>query len=427
MAIVSAASTAKLNITPTVVQPDRFNPSDVGTNVELLHDFKTTNTTASTSGFVRTNTGKSSGKYYFEISWENAQIGTGSVGCGLVQDSLANTSNTYTTNQAWAVWGRNAGARHNSVNAHSFASEASERWGFAVDLDAGELWIWDHNASAWLQGDPEAGTSPTWSNLSGTLHPYAQPWYHTGSGSPEVTIHTSYKSLSRAVPDGFIAGWPSGDPYFSSVVLLLPFDGTDGDTTTTDFSSSAHTLTFNSTAQIDDAQAKFGSTSLWCDGNSDYVTTPSSSDFEFGTGDFTIETWVRFSTVSGTRTLISNYVSGGVHGFSLQWRADGGARWTFYYGDTQLMSWSATPSADQWYHVAVARSGTSLKLFIDGVERDSVTNSTNMSSTALLTMGKISSLNIQYFHGWLDDVRITKGVARYTAAFTPPTQAHPLS
>jgi hypothetical protein len=207
MSIISAASTSKLNITPTVTEIDRWNSSDIGTNVAQVHDFTVTNTTASTSGFARTITGKSSGKYYFEISWEDGKTGTGTIGCGLVQSSLANTASTYSSSQAWTVWGRGAGARHNGVLTHAFATDASERWGFAVDLDAGELWIWDHNGSAWLQGDPETGTSPTWSNLSGTLHPFAQPWFAGSAPYPTITIHTSYKSLARAVPDGFIAGW----------------------------------------------------------------------------------------------------------------------------------------------------------------------------------------------------------------------------
>jgi hypothetical protein len=207
MTIISAASTARLNITPTVVEPDRWNSADAGANFTVTHDFKVTNSNASTSGFIRTFSGKSSGKYYFEISWEDAKTGTGTVGCGLVQSTLANTSNTYTTNQAWTVWGRNAGARHNSSNAHAFASDAAERWGFAVDLDAGELWIWDSNGSAWLQGDPETGTSPTWSNLTGTLYPFAQPWFSNVAPHLSLTLHSSPKSLSRAAPDGFIAGW----------------------------------------------------------------------------------------------------------------------------------------------------------------------------------------------------------------------------
>jgi hypothetical protein len=207
MSIISAASTSKLNITPTVTEIDRWNSSDIGTNVAQVHDFTVTNTTASTSGFARTITGKSSGKYYFEISWEDGKTGTGTIGCGLVQSSLANTASTYSSSQAWTVWGRGAGARHNGVLTHAFATDASERWGFAVDLDAGELWIWDHNGSAWLQGNPETGTSPTWSNLSGTLHPFAQPWFAGSAPYPTITIHTSYKSLARAVPDGFIAGW----------------------------------------------------------------------------------------------------------------------------------------------------------------------------------------------------------------------------
>lgn len=206
MTIISTASTStpRLNINPTVIKPDRWD-SATGNKVDLVNQFKCQNTTSNISGFARTLTGKSSGKYYFEISWENATAGTGTVGCGLVKSTVSVEAEPSGSADFWGVWGRNQGARHNGTNTISFASDASERWGFAVDLDAGELWIWDGNANAWLQGDPETGTSPIWSNLSGyTLHPMAEPW----TPNVSLTIHSSYKSLARAVPDGFVAGWP---------------------------------------------------------------------------------------------------------------------------------------------------------------------------------------------------------------------------
>ena len=74
------------------------------------------------------------------------------------------------------------------------------------------------------------------------------------------------------------------------------------------------------------------------------------------------------------------------------------------------------------YHIAVSRSGTSLKLFIDGVEKASATNSSNFSNaTNVLGIGALRDTGQYPLNGYIDDLRITKGVARYTANFTAPT------
>ena len=224
-----------------------------------------------------------------------------------------------------------------------------------------------------------------------------------------------------------------GDPYFDSVVLLLPFDGTDGDTTTTDYSNSAHSMTFFNNAQIDDAKAKFGPTSYVGDGTSDLVYAPDTADWDFGTGDFTIELWVNLASVTGTEIycMVSHYTSS-VSGFTLQWRNDSyvGSVWSLVngWGDTKINQYATgTPEINRWYHIAWAREGTTSRLFLDGALVDSDTNSTNMTgSTQTLNIGGLRTSSSTFsVWGNIDDVRITKGIARYTGAFTPPTSPHP--
>src|SRR5690554_1699309 len=92
-----------------------------------------------------------------------------------------------------------------------------------------------------------------------------------------------------------VTGWnpKEVDPYFASVVLLLHGDGTDGSTTITDNSGSAHSPTVNGNSQIDTAESQFGGASVLFDGSGDYLEYADSADWDFGTGDFTVEFWMR--------------------------------------------------------------------------------------------------------------------------------------
>ena len=217
------------------------------------------------------------------------------------------------------------------------------------------------------------------------------------------------------------AGVPSGpatDPFFSDVSLLLHCDGSNGSTTFTDSSSNALTVTANGDAQIDTTTVKYGTGSAKFDGAGDSLTLADNALWAFGTGDFCVEMWFNFTSTSGAQQLISSYVAG----FSIQYQST----WNIYLsGGTNVMSRSFTPNTGQWYHLALTRSGTDLRLFVDGSQQGAtVTNSTNISS-AELSIGKLGGYALQHFNGYLDDIRITKGQARYTANFTPPAAAFP--
>ena len=217
--------------------------------------------------------------------------------------------------------------------------------------------------------------------------------------------------------------WPP-DPYFSSVVALLHMDGADTSSTFTDVKG--HTFTPAGNAQIDTAQSKFGGASGLFDGSGDYITTPDSADWDFGTGDFTVEFFIRFKALpsSNAHTIIGNYVSS-TSGWAIQFRNDApGARLTFgSSGDSPQNDFTWLPSTATWYHVAVTRASGTVRAFADGVQVGSdVTNTEDISgSTGVLMIGALNLGPLQYLNGWLDEVRITKGVARYTTNFTPPT------
>lgn len=181
-------------------------------------------------------------------------------------------------------------------------------------------------------------------------------------------------------------------------------------------------------AQVSTTQAKFGTTSMSFNGTNSYLSFPTQNIMEFGTGDFTIEGWVYFNSVASVQTIITNYSTASL-GWGFQWRSDTGL-WNFFVGNTQLLTYTNTPSTSTWIHFAVTRSGTSLKMFLNGTQVASTTNSTNISgATRATTLGVLydfaGSSYVQYLNGYLDEIRITKGYARYTASFTAPTAAFP--
>jgi hypothetical protein len=219
--------------------------------------------------------------------------------------------------------------------------------------------------------------------------------------------------------------WPA-DPYIANRVAILHFDGADASTTFTDVKG--HTFTANGNAQIDTAQSLFGGASGLFDGSGDYLSTPNSADFDFGTGDFEVEIAVRFNTLpsSASMTLIGNY-GGSTTGWTLQYRNDGGGgnRLRFgVVGDTGFdFAW--TPTTGTLYRIAISRAGTSLRTFVDGTQIGSTqTSSHNITSTASFFIGALNSI-VQFFNGWLDEGRITKGVAQHTVNNTPGAAPFP--
>lgn len=209
------------------------------------------------------------------------------------------------------------------------------------------------------------------------------------------------------------------DSLFNTVSLLLPLDGPAGGTTFRDFSANHHTVTAVGNAAAK-AVGKYNGSSAYFDGTGDYLTAPDSATFDFDTSDFTIEFMVNFVAHTTVMTLVSNYLNG-TTGWVVQYRGDTSVL-RLGYGDTALIDAAWTPTDGVWYHVAVTRSGTSLKFFVDGVQvGTTATNSTNISgSTSVLNIGALNFGAIyQYFNGYMADLRITKGAARYTAAFTP--------
>ena len=248
----------------------------------------------------------------------------------------------------------------------------------------------------------------------------AGPW------SATVQVSDSLSTTAMTVVSGDVTVMT--DPYWEQVVALLHFDGPDGSTTFTDQKGRAWSRT--RTAQIDTAQSKFGGSSLYLDGVSASIYTGDSDDLEFGSGAFTEEAWIRFNATTGEQGIFSKF-DGALRGHVIRYSAsNGGIRAVFGSAsgayDAINASWS--PSTGAWYHFAVSRSGNTVRIFVDG----SVIGTLTLANAAAIggnseffVLGFAQTVTDSEFNGWMDDVRITKGVARYTANVTPPDRAFP--
>jgi len=213
------------------------------------------------------------------------------------------------------------------------------------------------------------------------------------------------------------------DPYFDNVVLLLDFKAYEDATDITDLSNSAHVDTWEADAKINRTfMPTVSGHCLELDGTGDYIHFPDHADWDFGTGDFTIELSFRSNADGVTAGLISNYDT--PNGWSVH--CGSGANLRLLKGDTALISEAWDPTENATYHLAICRSGTDLRLFVDGTQLGStVTDSTDFDvSTSPLAIGALA-VGAQFVNGFIGNVRITKGVARYTSNFTKPVQFYP--
>lgn len=212
----------------------------------------------------------------------------------------------------------------------------------------------------------------------------------------------------------------AADSGLDATVTLCNFNGTDAATSTLD--PYGRTWTFYGNAQLDTAQKKYGTASLLLDGSGDYLEAATDADFNIGSGDFTIEAWVRVPSLPGAVHPIFAVGPGGADGgYYFGVNNGGGLYWDAVYGGSATSLTGGAMSANTWYHVAVTRQGTTVRLWLAGAQVASATYATFSATSYTARIGRGRGASTGYLNGWVDDFRITKGVARYTAAFTPST------
>ena len=220
------------------------------------------------------------------------------------------------------------------------------------------------------------------------------------------------------------AGGGGTDPYLANVVSLLNMGGADGSTTFTD--NTGKIWTPNGNAQID---TSLGFNAGLFDGSGDYISTPSDSSLSLD-ADYTIEFILRINSLS-----ISGIFDNGASSFSgaatavivnHATQANKLSFWCRNIGTTGAILSTNTLSTGVDYHIAFVRSGVSSKTWQDGVSVGATATETTAATVPLSTSGlRVGKYWGGDFNGWIRAFRVTKGVARYTSAFTPPSAPFP--
>jgi len=269
------------------------------------------------------------------------------------------------------------------------------------------------NGTSVASGSVTANFSQTQGDIGKTVDNYYYPGYITDLRLVKGT------ALSNTVPTAPLAN-------VSNTSLLTNY--TNGAIFDNAMMNDLETV---GNAQISTSVVKYGTGSMYFDGAS-WEKIPNSQNFNFGSGNFTVEGWVYCTYTTPRQDIFTTpTTSGGYCGLSFG----------IYNGNFELtMSWTGSwdilfatagsVSANTWYHFAIVRNGGTVTVYINGT---STYTNTGLSTSSLvfgtdvatISYGRANQSDARYLYGYIDDFRITKGYARYTTTFTPPNQALP--
>ena len=223
----------------------------------------------------------------------------------------------------------------------------------------------------------------------------------TNTATPTVTPTTSICNINS-------------DPYSSNVSLLLHFNGSNNSQVFTDSSSnsSINNISFVGDAKISTDDYRFDNSSLYIDGVGDYLQVPANATlFGFGTGDFTVEAWIKIIAYGTYDTQLLT-TTGGFTNFSFSVRNNGMLNFWNGTGSTSFGVANTVPS-NQWTHVAFSRAIGTLRAYVNGNMIGSAAIATSLGNTLPVCIG--ATLNYPNSNTcYIDELRVTKGIARYT-------------
>jgi len=222
-------------------------------------------------------------------------------------------------------------------------------------------------------------------------------------------------------------GTTVGELHYPKVSLHLTCEGSNGSTTVTDSSNTNASITCIGSAQISTAQSKFGSSSLATASGDISIST--TNIFNFGTSDFTVEFWFyRTGLGNHNNFLVDARPSGNDSNTFMLYMPNGTTAPTYHTASSDRISSSINLGTNAWTHIAVVRNSGTTTLYMNGVSGGSFSDSTDYVDTGGSTLGFWAGSSTDYANytppGFFDDFRVTKGLARYTTNFTPPTSAH---
>lgn len=260
----------------------------------------------------------------------------------------------------------------------------------------------------------------------------------TGNVVPKVVGSTVFESIpanpgfTSGIPNVFYQGIfnsdvsyvappPPVDTYFANVSLLLHMNGANDSTTFTDSSSNSLTVTPSGSAKISTAQSKFEGASAYFD-KLGYLSVSSNDKLDLP-GDFTLEAWFYqpsgfYQTFpilfeKGVADSASNYgviVSNTTNPYTM----------SFFYGNPRSYISMGSYSYNSWHNIAVTRSNGTIRTFNNGtlIATENVANNFTSGNSYPLVIGSAATTTSNRLDGYVDELRITKGQARYTASFT---------
>lgn len=205
-----------------------------------------------------------------------------------------------------------------------------------------------------------------------------------------------------------------------STALLLHCDGIDAATTFTNSAvGGAHTVTANGNAQIDTAQSKFGGASGLFDGTGDFLSVPDHADFDLSGGIWTIDCWIRFPTTAVERVLWSSATDGDNY---IECQLDSSERIVLIIQAANVNVVAFSPatvlSINTWYHIACIENGNDYYIGIDGALTAASDTDRPANYTGAFEIGRLNEAgNEDYFNGWIDEFRVSKGIARWQQNF----------
>lgn len=298
--------------------------------------------------------------------------------------------------------------------------------------------------SDWVDISASGGGGGTWGSITGTLSNQTDL-----QGELDLRLTDAPSDGNGYIrQDGTWVQNPlgqqtGGDLEWANVSLLMPMVGTDEDTTAPDESLLDNDGTILNGGKLDDAVLRYSATSLLLDGSNDHIAQPDIDGYDFGTGDFTIECDIYWGGADNDYQCIlasaaATYVTGAnyliMYGPTAPLTAD---RNRIAFGGQNLdpsNEWvvrsTSTLSTNTWYHIGVSRVGGTMYLAIDGTVEDTNGNTSaiDMSFNGNMYIGRNGwdAGTSSYFDGRIANLRITKGVGRFSASYTAPTEAFPI-
>ena len=252
-------------------------------------------------------------------------------------------------------------------------------------------------------------------------------WTNVTSGSTNTITGLSLSSNKWDV--SVVEEWDAAtlDQYYNSCSLLCHFDSVNTSGRFIDNSSNNFTITSNGDVKLSTLQYKFGGASAYFDGTGDSLTVPSAANAAFNPNNgFTVEGWVLFTSNPNFQFIVSS--AQGVGSFESYWfvGTTSGGNWRVSYGGASAVDTGVAIVLNTWTYFALSCTSTNARLFVNGTQIGTATV-TQQNANMNLIIGVYGGGALYYFNGYIDEFRFTKGVARYTSNFTPPSAPFPNS